>query len=151
MKLQLFGPIEGGAEMLKLQDVIPPFSMIEDSIQGIRACTLVKTAYSSWPQDPPNPLLTIPMRVWALLLSATVRGPPLSPCMEQLDNIPGYFQKYLAGSCSCSCSLCTDNQALMHIYSIGHSLNTFATWDDGNYCLLKLFGGGVVNSSLSPS
>ena len=61
--LQLFGPSEGGAEKLKLQDAIPPFSMIEDVIQGIRACTLVKTAYSSWPHDPPNPLLTIPMRV----------------------------------------------------------------------------------------
>ena len=63
--LQLFGPSEGGAEKLKLHEAIPPFSMIEDLIQGIRACTLVKTAYSSLLQVNPgvNPLLTIPMRV----------------------------------------------------------------------------------------
>ena len=37
-------PRVGGAEMLKLQEAIPPFSLIEDSIQGRRAETLVKTA-----------------------------------------------------------------------------------------------------------
>ena len=37
-------PRVGGAEMLKLQEAIPPFSLIEDSIQGRRADTLVKTA-----------------------------------------------------------------------------------------------------------
>ena len=37
-------PRVGGAEKLKLQEAIPPFSLIEDSIQGRRAETLVKTA-----------------------------------------------------------------------------------------------------------
>ena len=37
-------PRVGGAEMLKLQEAIPPFSLIEDSIHGRRAETLVKTA-----------------------------------------------------------------------------------------------------------
>ena len=37
-------PRVGGAEMLKLQEAIPPVSLIEDSIQGRRAETLVKTA-----------------------------------------------------------------------------------------------------------
>ena len=37
-------PRVGGAEMLKLQEAIPPFSLMEDSIHGRRAETLVKTA-----------------------------------------------------------------------------------------------------------
>ena len=37
-------PRVGGAEKLKVQEAIPPFSLIEDSIQGRRAETLVKTA-----------------------------------------------------------------------------------------------------------
>ena len=37
-------PRVGGAEKLKPQEAIPPFSLIEDSIQGRRAETLVKTA-----------------------------------------------------------------------------------------------------------
>ena len=37
-------PRIGGAEILKLQEAIPPFSLIEDSIQGRRVETLVKTA-----------------------------------------------------------------------------------------------------------
>ena len=37
-------PRVGGAEKVKLQEAIPPFSLIEDSIQGRRAETLVKTA-----------------------------------------------------------------------------------------------------------
>ena len=151
--LQLFGPSEGGAEKLKLHDAIPPFSMIEDLIHGIRACTLVKMAYSSLLQVNPgvNPLLTIPMRVWALLLSATVRGPPLSPWVKQLINFPRDFKKYRAWSCFCSCSLCTHDQALINTLSVCHFLDTFAAWNDGNLSLLKLFSGSVVNSSLPPA
>ena len=37
-------PSVGRAEKLKPQEAIPPFSLIEDSIQGRRAETLVKTA-----------------------------------------------------------------------------------------------------------
>ena len=37
-------PRVGGAEKVKVQEAIPPFSLIEDSIQGRRAETLVKTA-----------------------------------------------------------------------------------------------------------
>ena len=37
-------PRVGGAEKLNVQEAIPPFSLIEDSIQGRRAETLVKTA-----------------------------------------------------------------------------------------------------------
>ena len=37
-------PRVGGAEKLKLQEAIPPFSLIEASIHGKRAETLVKTA-----------------------------------------------------------------------------------------------------------
>ena len=37
-------PRVGGAEKLKVQEAIPPFSLIEDSIHGRRAETLVKTA-----------------------------------------------------------------------------------------------------------
>ena len=37
-------PRVGGAEKLKLQEAIPPFSLIEDSTHGRRAETLVKTA-----------------------------------------------------------------------------------------------------------
>ena len=37
-------PRDGGAEKLNPQEAIPPFSLIEDFIQGKRAETLVKTA-----------------------------------------------------------------------------------------------------------
>ena len=37
-------PRVGGAEKLKLQEAIPPFSLIEDSIHGKKAAMLVKTA-----------------------------------------------------------------------------------------------------------
>ena len=37
-------PRDGGAEKLKLQDAIPPFFLIEDSIHGKKAAMLVKTA-----------------------------------------------------------------------------------------------------------
>ena len=37
-------PRVGGAEKLNVQEAIPPFSLIEDSIQGRRAETLVKMA-----------------------------------------------------------------------------------------------------------
>ena len=37
-------PRDGGAEKLNPQEAIPPFSLMEDSIQGKRAETLVKTA-----------------------------------------------------------------------------------------------------------
>ena len=37
-------PKVGGAEKLKLQLAIPPFSLIEDSIHGKRVETLVNTA-----------------------------------------------------------------------------------------------------------
>ena len=65
--------------MLKLQEAIPPFSLIEDSIQGRRAETLVKTAKSCSLQVSPSLLLTIPTRMWAPSASTIVSGPPLSP------------------------------------------------------------------------
>ena len=34
-------PMLGGAEMVRLQDAIPPFSLIEDSIHDKKANTLV--------------------------------------------------------------------------------------------------------------
>ena len=37
-------PRDGGAEKLNPQEAIPPFSLMEDSIHGKRAETLVKTA-----------------------------------------------------------------------------------------------------------
>ena len=37
-------PRVGRAEKLKVQEAIPPFSLIEDTIQGRRPETLVKTA-----------------------------------------------------------------------------------------------------------
>ena len=37
-------PRVGGAEKLKLQEAIPPLSLIEDSIHGKKAETLVKMA-----------------------------------------------------------------------------------------------------------
>ena len=72
-------PRVGRAEMLKLQEAIPPFSLIEDSIQGRRAETLVKTAKSCWLQLSPSLLLTIPTRMWEPPSFTIVSGPPLSP------------------------------------------------------------------------
>ena len=72
-------PRVGGAEKLKLHETIPPFSLIEDSIQGKKADTLVKTAKSCWSQVSPSLLLTIPARTWEPSLFTTVSGPPLSP------------------------------------------------------------------------
>ena len=72
-------PRDGGAEKLKLQEAIPPFSLIEDSIQGRRAETLVKTTKSGSLQVSPSLLLTIPTRMWAPSVSTIVSGPPLSP------------------------------------------------------------------------
>ena len=72
-------PRVGGAEKLKLQEAIPPFSLIEDSIHGKRAEMLVKTAKSCWLQLSPSLLLMIPTRMWAPSSFTTVSGPPLSP------------------------------------------------------------------------
>ena len=67
--------------MLKLQEAIPPFSLIEDSIQGRKAEMLVKMEKSCWLQLSPSLLLTIPTRMWAPP-SVTVNGPPLSPWVK---------------------------------------------------------------------
>ena len=79
-------PREGGAEKLKLQEAIPPFSLIEDSIQGRSAETLVKTAKSCWLQLSPSLLLTIPTRMWAPSSFVVVSGPPLSPYVKMIMN-----------------------------------------------------------------
>ena len=42
LNLMVFLPSVGGAENMKLQEVIPPLFLIEDSTQGKRAETLVK-------------------------------------------------------------------------------------------------------------
>ena len=69
----------GKAEKLKVHEAIPPFSLMEDSIQGKRAETLVKTENSCWLQLFPSLLLTIPTRTWAPSTFVIVSGPPLSP------------------------------------------------------------------------
>ena len=71
-------PKVGGAERVNPQEAIPPFSVMESSIQGLRAATLVKTAWSCSSQLSPSLVLTIPIRTWELSFT-TVRGPPLSP------------------------------------------------------------------------
>ena len=75
-------PRIGGAEILKLQEAIPPFSLIEVSIHGRRAETLVKTAKSCWLHSRPSLLLTIPTRIWLSSSFTTVSGPPLSPWVK---------------------------------------------------------------------
>ena len=72
-------PMVGKAEKLKLHEAIPPFSLMEDSIQGKRAETLVKTEKSCWLQLFPSLVLTIPTRTWAPSSFIIVSGPPLSP------------------------------------------------------------------------
>ena len=72
-------PSTGRAEKLKPQEAIPPFSLMDDSIHGRRAETLVKTAKSCWLQLSPSLLLMIPTRMWAPSSFTTVGGPPLSP------------------------------------------------------------------------
>ena len=79
-------PRVGGAEKLKLQDAIPPFSLMEDSTHGKRAETLVKTAKSCWLQLSPSLLLTIPTRIWAPSSVVVVSGPPLSPWFKIIEN-----------------------------------------------------------------
>ena len=54
-------PRIGGAEMLKLQEAIPPFSLMEDSTQGKRYETLVNVANSCRAHVPPVLALTIPI------------------------------------------------------------------------------------------
>ena len=72
-------PRDGGAEKLKLQEAIPSFSLIEDSIHGKSAETLVKMEKLCWSHGAaPGLSLTIPTRVWTSPF-ATVSGPPLSP------------------------------------------------------------------------
>ena len=105
--------------MLKLHEIIPPFSSIEVLIHGRRADTLVKTAQSCSLQasSKPSLLLTIPTRKWAPFLF-TVSGPPLSPCVwikvtiwfdespctVLLQHLPhtqsGFRQQVLSGSSS---------------------------------------------------
>ena len=80
-------PKVGGAEMLKVQEAIPPFSLIVDSIHGRRAETLVKTAKSCWLQLSPSLLLTIPARTWAPSSFTTVSGPPLSPWVKTTTDV----------------------------------------------------------------
>ena len=72
-------PKVGKAEKLKLQEAIPPFSLIEDSIHGKKAEMLVKMEKSCWLQLSPSLLLTIPTRIWAPSSFVIVSGPPLSP------------------------------------------------------------------------
>ena len=71
---------------MKLQEAIPPFSLIEDSTHGKRAETLVKTAKSCWLQLTPRLLLTIPTRMWAPSSFVVVSGPPLSPWVKIIEN-----------------------------------------------------------------
>ena len=84
-------PKVGGAEKLKLQEAIPPFSLIEDSIHGKNAETLVKTAKSCCLQLSPSLLLTIPTRMWEPSSFTTVSGPPLSPLVKKYNNQMTWF------------------------------------------------------------
>ena len=77
LMLQL--PGVGGAEKLKEQEAIPPFSLIVFSIHGRKEPTFVKTENPPWPHVWPSLLLTIPTRVCAPSLLTVVSGPPLSP------------------------------------------------------------------------
>ena len=72
-------PGVGGAEKLKPQDAIPPFSLIVASIHGKKKKTLVKTEYSWLVHFSPIILLTIPTSRWLVFSLTTVSGPPLSP------------------------------------------------------------------------
>ena len=75
-------PRTGRAEKLKLHEAIPPFSLMVSSIHGKRLATLVKTVKSCSLQLCPRLVLTIPIRTCAPSVFFTVKGPPLSPCVE---------------------------------------------------------------------
>ena len=75
-------PKVGGALKSKLQEAIPPFSLIKDSIHCNKAETLVYVVYSCWLQLFPSLLLTIPARMWSPSSFTTVSGPPLSPWVK---------------------------------------------------------------------
>ena len=91
-------PRVGGAEKLKLQEAIPPFSLIEDSIHGKSAATLVKMEKLCWSHGAsPGLSLTIPTRVWTSPF-ATVSGPPLSPWVLSMGEFEtDVCEKYLTG------------------------------------------------------
>ena len=72
-------PKVGRAERVKSHDAIPPFSLMEVSIQGRRVETLVKMVRPSELQLCPSLLLTIPNRAWPPSSFTIVNGPPLSP------------------------------------------------------------------------
>ena len=135
---------------MKLQEAIPPFSLIEDLIQGRRAATLVKTAKSCSLQVSPSLLLTIPTRMWAPSAFTIVSGPPLSPWDEhdtKLMTLP--LMTHLAWSCSSPPR--THDQVFVDTLGLVHSLRTVAALDDGNYSLLQLVCGGLLDSSVSPA
>ena len=81
---------------MKPQEAIPPFSLIEVSIHGRRAETLVKTAKSCWLHSRPSRLLTIPTRMWLSSSLTTVSGPPLSPWVK-LNTDGNFWQPTLHG------------------------------------------------------
>ena len=57
---------------------------------------------------------------------------------------------YLTGSPTFSTPR-THNQVFVDTLSLVHSLNTVAALDDGNYSLLQLVCGGLLDSSVSPA
>ena len=141
-------PRVGGAEKLKLQEAIPPFSLMEDSIQGMRAEMLVKIVYSCWPQLSPSCLLMIPTRRWAPSSLTIESGPPLSPWVKDvIVKMRFSFQIHLAGPNTLT--PCTQKMVLIHIFGLVHSLKTIVVWHNFNFSLLQLVRGGVTG--VSPS
>ena len=49
------------------------------------------------------------------------------------------------------CAPRTHNQVFVDTLSLVHSLRTVAALDDGNYSLLQLVCGGLLDSSVSPA
>ena len=135
---------------MKLHEAIPPFSLIEDSIQGRRAETLVKTAYSCWLQFSPSLLLTIPTRTWAPSSFVVVSGPPLSPLVVIIGFGWYWLIIHLTRSPTFSTSR-TQNQVFAHFLSLVHSIYTIAGLDNGDYSFLQLVCGSVLDSSVSPA
>ena len=104
-------PRIGGAEKVKSQATMPPFSLMAVSIQGRKAETLVKTVNPSWLQLCPSLLLAIPRREWAPSSFSTVNGPPLSPCIRvAIDPMELMTISNLARPCPSA-----HNQVLMHL------------------------------------
>ena len=61
-----------------------------------------------------------------------------------------WFMIYLTGP-STSSTPRTHNRVFVETFRLVHSLDTVAALDDGNYSLLQLVCGGLLDSSVSPA